>query len=101
MISYLFTGMMEYMVNQSTPATRPFASMKELHLFLSEAQDPAVVALLPNGEEGKEWDAYLEVANMARGVPIQFWYCTRESLATGLGLPQEGGMVVARPLRYC
>ena len=87
------------MVNESIPATRKFLTRKELDIFVTGALAPVVVALLPEGEQGRFWEAYLELANLARGTYLHFWYSDEVSLAKGLGLPAEGGVLIARPPR--
>lgn len=88
------------MVNQSLPASHGFINKKELDLFLSGEFVPVVVAILPQGEHGDFWESYLEIANLARKYPIQFWHSNQTSLAKGLGLTPEGGIVVMRPPRW-
>lgn len=87
------------MVNQSLPATQKFLTRKELDLFLANALSPMVVAVLPDGESGEYWEAYLELANLGRKTPLHFWHSTELPIAHGLGLSKEGGVVVLKPIR--
>lgn len=89
------------MVNQSTPATREFSTRKELDLFVGSQLVPVVVALLPDGEQGLLWDAYVELANIGRRTPLIFSHSSQSLVAKGLGIsPEKGGVVIARPQRY-
>lgn len=89
------------MVNQSVPATREFSSRKELDLFIASQLVPVVVTILLDGEQGQFWEAYLELANIARRTPLLFRHSSDLALSKGLGLPQvRGGTVIARPPRY-
>lgn len=87
------------MINQSKPATQEFSSRKELDLFLAVQLVPVVVAILPDGEKGEFWDAYLELANIGRRTPLLFRHSSQLDLAKGLGLPHSGGIVIGKPVR--
>lgn len=88
------------MINQSTPATQEFSSRKELDWFLSVQLVPVIIAILPDGEQGEFWDAYLELANLGRRTPLVFQHSSQLGLAKGLGLSQDsGGIVIGRPPR--
>ncbi len=88
------------MVNQSIPATQGFLTRKEFDFFLGSALNPVVVAILPDGEEGEFWEAYVEIANLGRKTPLYFRHSTQLSLATGFKLSNNGGVVVLKPPRY-
>ena len=92
-------GIVEYMVNQSIPVTQSFSTRKELDLFVSNALNPVVVAILPEGQEGQFWEAYLELVNFGRKTPLHFRHSVHTSLASGLGLSNAGGIVIFKPSR--
>ena len=88
------------MVNQSIPATQRFMTRKELDLFLGGALNPVVVAILPDGERGDFWEAYLDLANLGRKTPLHFRHSAELSLSNGFGLFNTGGVVILKPSRY-
>lgn len=97
----ILTGIVEFMVNQSIPATREFSSRKELDLFIVNRLVPVIITILPDGEQGQFWEAYLELANIARRTPLLFRHSSDLALSNGFGLSQiRGGTVIARPTRY-
>lgn len=100
-VSFVHTGIVEFMVNQTTPATVQFSSQKEFDLFIANQLVPVIICILPDGQQGHLWEAFLELANLGRTTPLLFRHSSQLVLAKGLGLsPDIGGIIIARPPRY-
>lgn len=86
-------------MNQSIPATKSFLTRKELDLFVGNALNPVVVAILPDGEKGDFWEAYLDLANLGRKTPLHFRHSADKSLSSGFGLLPGESIIVIKPPR--
>lgn len=95
----IVVGIVEYMVNQSGPATTEFTSKKELDVFLLSALAPVVVAVLTDGVRVDFGEDYTEVANLARSTPLHFWYTTDKDLLDILGLRSTNEVGIFQPPR--
>lgn len=99
--AFYYVGIVGFMVNQSIPATQEFSSRKALDICIATQLVPVIVAVLPDGEQGQFWEAYLELANIGRRTSLLFRHSSQLYLAKSLGLQEKGGIIIARPPRYC
>ncbi len=97
---FVLTGIVEYMINQSGPATTEFTSKKELDVFLLSALNPVVVAVLPDGEDSEFGGSFIEMANLARSLPLHFWVTNDDTLMDSLGLTSNDQLAIFQPHRY-
>lgn len=77
-------GIVNYMLQQSGPASTLLHNKRELEQFQLDHIDPVVIAF-PSSESDRLLTDFMEVANEGRGSPLGFGHSFSEELAKTYG----------------